>query len=158
MGNIAAEARNLLDHAGAEEHVLDAGRQEQRFLDRVAERMGCAYEAEHHDRLARDAGLSDDELTRARRIDEVDDRWPEREAAVLHAVDELGAQGTISDATWLRLAADRTDAQLIELCLLVGHYEMLAKTINTLRIAPDGPPTPPVPAIVRRIERLLSRS
>ena len=35
MGNIAAEARNLLDHAGAEEHVLDAGRQEQRFKLRV---------------------------------------------------------------------------------------------------------------------------
>lgn len=132
-------------------------RETELVIVRVAERMGCAYEAEHHDRLAREAGLTGDELDRARRIGEVDDVWPEREAAVLCAVDEFGADGRISDATWARLAADRNEAQLIELCLLIGHYEMLAKTINTLGIVPDGPPTTPVPSIIRRIERLLSR-
>ena len=30
------------------------------------------------------------------------------------------------------------EAQLIELCLLIGHYEMLAMTLNALRVQPEG--------------------
>ncbi len=29
------------------------------------------------------------------------------------------------------------DLELIELCMLVGHYEMLAMTLNSLAVEPD---------------------
>jgi hypothetical protein len=29
------------------------------------------------------------------------------------------------------------DSQLIELCMLVGHYEILAMTLNSLAVEPD---------------------
>ena len=132
-------------------------RETELVIVRVAERMGCAYEAEHHDRLAREAGLSDDDLRVARDLTSIPGDWPDAEAAVLRAVDEFGADGVIGDATWATLARDHTEGQLIELCLLIGHYEMLAKTINTLRIEPDGPPTKPIPGWIRRAEKLLSR-
>ena len=35
------------------------------------------------------------------------------------------------------LRAALTDAELIELCMLIGHYEMLAMTLNALRVQPD---------------------
>jgi hypothetical protein len=31
-------------------------------------------------------------------------------------------------------------ARLIELCMLIGHYEMLAMTLNSLRVEPDFGP------------------
>ena len=38
---------------------------------------------------------------------------------------------------WDELSRHFTEPELIELCLLIGHYEMLAMTINSLRIEPD---------------------
>lgn len=134
-------------------------RETELVIVRVAERMGCAYEAEHHDRLAREAGLTADELDQARNLDHVSlEHWSASEAGVLRAVDEFGTDGVISPATWDVLCADHSDAQMIELCLLIGHYEMLAKTINTIGIVPDGPPTRPIPGWVRRIESMLNKS
>lgn len=47
-------------------------------------------------------------------------------------------------------------AELIELCMLVGHYEMLAMTLNALRVQPDefrpGGPT----FVARALGRLRS--
>ena len=33
---------------------------------------------------------------------------------------------------WSRLAAELSEVELIELCLLIGHYEMLAMTLESL--------------------------
>ncbi len=44
----------------------------------------------------------------------------------------------MTDETWSRLSGLLDTRELIELVMLVGHYEMLAKTINTLRIQPTA--------------------
>jgi AhpD family alkylhydroperoxidase len=103
---------------------------------RVAHRHACTYEWDHHVRLGRRAGLSAQEIELLR-ADLQADRWVAREAAILAAVDELHEAGDLTDAAWDRLRAHLDDAACIELVLLVGHYEMLATTIATLRIAPD---------------------
>jgi hypothetical protein len=36
----------------------------------------------------------------------------------------------LGDGTWRALAAELTDNQLVEFCMLVGHYVMVAMTIN----------------------------
>ncbi|HZD71647.1 MAG TPA: carboxymuconolactone decarboxylase family protein [Actinomycetes bacterium] len=60
--------------------------------------------------------------------------WTARQRLLLLATDELHEQRMITDATWASLAAELTDRQLIELCMLVGHYEMLAMTLNSLGV------------------------
>jgi AhpD family alkylhydroperoxidase len=105
---------------------------------RVAHLRGCAYEHEHHVRLARRARVPDDDIAR------VADGpgaagWTPRERAILAAVDELHARGDLSDAAWDALRAHLAEPELIELVLLAGHYEMLATAITTLRIQPDRP-------------------
>ncbi len=35
------------------------------------------------------------------------------------------------------LRARLSDVELIELCMLAGHYEMLAMTLNALRVQPE---------------------
>ena len=41
------------------------------------------------------------------------------------------------DATWAAVRAHRDERAAIELLLLVGHYDMLATTLLTLRVEPD---------------------
>jgi AhpD family alkylhydroperoxidase len=106
---------------------------------RTAHNCGCDYEWQHHARLARTAGLSADEIERVRRG--ADEAWSPRRAAMLTAADELHANRNISDTTWSQLTGFLSDVELIELCLLVGHYEMLAMTLNALGVQPDRAPS-----------------
>ena len=69
--------------------------------------------------------------------------------ALLRAADALHADRTIGDDLWAALRAGCSDVELIELCLLVGHYEMLAMTINSLGIQPDEPGARPPSALAR---------
>jgi alkylhydroperoxidase family enzyme len=57
--------------------------------------------------------------------------WSERRAAILAAVDELHGERFLSDATWQRAAAHLAPEQMLELCMLTGHYEMVAMTLNS---------------------------
>jgi AhpD family alkylhydroperoxidase len=105
---------------------------------RVAHLRGCAYEFEHHVRLGRRAGVRDEDVARVV-AGPSDGGWSERERTLLAAVDELHRDADLSDATWAALRRHLDEPRLIELCLLVGHYEMLATTLLTLRVRPDGP-------------------
>jgi AhpD family alkylhydroperoxidase len=102
---------------------------------RVAHRCRCAYEWSHHERIAQQVGLSAADVARVR--DELPQGFSERQTLVLRAVDELHEDRDISDDTWDGLRAELSDVQLIELCMLAGHYEMLAMTLNALRVEVD---------------------
>jgi alkylhydroperoxidase family enzyme len=105
---------------------------------RVANLCRSGYEIGHHIRLGRKAGLSEEDfelLTLA--IDAHD--WSEREAAMLIAVDELHSDRNLNDSTWAALRRHLSERECIELLLLVGHYEMIATFLNTLRVPQDWP-------------------
>ena len=101
---------------------------------RVAHRCGCEYEWSHHERIGRRVGLSADDIARIR---DGAEGLSERRALLMRAVDELHETRNISDETWAGLCAELSDVELIELCMLVGHYEMLAMTIRSLRVQPE---------------------
>ena len=122
---------------------------------RTAHNCGCEYEWHHHARLARAAGLSADEVERVRR--DTDDAWSPRRAAMLTAADELHANRNISNDTWSRLTEFLSDVELIELCLLVGHYEMLAMTLNALGVQPDRAPSGRRTRLMRVIDVVTAR-
>jgi AhpD family alkylhydroperoxidase len=103
---------------------------------RVAHLNDCAYEWAHHERLGRRAGLSREEIARVREGSAAAG-WSDQDSALLDAADELHGPREIGDATWARLQAIYDERQLIEICLVVGHYEMLAMTINTIGIETD---------------------
>jgi AhpD family alkylhydroperoxidase len=105
---------------------------------RVAHNTDCAYEWGHHERLGRRAGLSAEEVERVRLGPDAPG-WTPRRQQLLRACDEMHADGAIGDECWSQLAADLDDRLLIELCMLIGHYEMLAMTLNTLRVQPEAP-------------------
>lgn len=103
---------------------------------RVAHNSGCDYEWGHHERLGKRAGLSGEEIGRVRSGPEAEG-WSERQVLLLRAADELHADGRIGDELWALLAAQLDEVRLIELCMLIGHYEMLAMTLNSLGVEPE---------------------
>lgn len=111
---------------------------------RVADNYRCEYERRHHVRLAALSGLSDAQIA-AVPAGADGHLWSQRQAALLRATDELHADRRISDDLWAELRAVLSETELIELPMLVGHYEMVAMTVNALGIVPDPEPGPPSP-------------
>jgi AhpD family alkylhydroperoxidase len=103
---------------------------------RVATLAGCAYELAHHTQLGRRAGIGPAELERVA-VGPAADGWSARERLLLATTDELHQDRDLSDETWRALRATYDERTCLEILLLVGHYEMLATTLNTLRVRPD---------------------
>lgn len=122
---------------------------------RVAHGSNCDYEWRHHERLARMAGLTPEEIERVREGPDAPG-WRRRQGLLLRATDELRAERTISDALWAELRPLLTDAELIELCMLVGHYEMLAMTLSTLGVEPDPLPAGAPPRLTHLLRRVVA--
>lgn len=113
-------------------------RESELVILRVANQRACAYEAEHHRRLGRRAGLSPEEIGRVGDGSGASG-WTPREAALLRAADALVANRDLNDAEWASLRAHLDEREVVEFLLLVGHYDMLATFLNTLRFPPDRP-------------------
>lgn len=105
---------------------------------RVAHLRACAYEFDHHVHLGARAGVTAADVARVQAGPDAAG-WSPREQAVLAAVDALHEHQDVDDPTWDALRAHLDEEATIELLLLVGHYEMLATAIGTLRLAPDRP-------------------
>jgi alkylhydroperoxidase family enzyme len=106
---------------------------------RVAHRCGSEYEWQHHARIGRQAGLTAEQVDAAREL-AGDGVLSARQALLVRATDELHDTRTIGDETWAALNHELSEPQLIELPMLAGHYEMLAMTLNSLRVQPDPAP------------------
>ena len=104
---------------------------------RVAHLRDSAYELEQHRRLGRRVGLSRADIERVARGPS-DEGWTPRERTLLEVTDELIRTKDLSDETWRRLGRHLDQRRSIEFIMLVGHYDMLATFIRTLRIEPDA--------------------
>lgn len=123
---------------------------------RVAHVAECGYEWHHHERLGALAGLSADEIARVRQGPDAAG-WTPRQALLLRAADELLSTRTMSDEVFRALSAELADVEIIELCLLVGHYVALAGTLNALGVETDATPVAPRSRLVQRIVERRSR-
>jgi len=107
-------------------------RERELLIMRTAFRCRARYEWAHHERIGRRAGLTADDLAALERP-EVDDGDPRR-ALLLRTADELVTDRVLSDPTWADLASAYPVPQIIEICLLVGEYAMLAGALNSLGV------------------------
>lgn len=106
---------------------------------RVSANCGSDYEWGHHVALGKRAGLTDEQIARVGEGPEADG-WDEHERALLRAVDELDRDRVISEETWAALRRRYDERQMIELCLLAGHYTMLAGALSSLGVRPERAP------------------
>jgi 4-carboxymuconolactone decarboxylase len=94
------------------------------------------YEWGQHVRIARDSGLSDDEIERIPAGAEAPG-WSEPDRALLRATDELREDAFISDATWQALARDLNEQQRMDLVFTVGQYQLVSMALNSFGVQPE---------------------
>lgn len=111
-------------------------RQRELLILRVGVLRRAEYEWAQHVVLARDAGLSDEEIDRVTTGPEAPG-WPPLERALLAAVDELVADARIGDETWATLSAELDTQQLMDLVFTVGAYELLAMAMRSFDLEMD---------------------
>lgn len=109
---------------------------------RTGWRCRSAYEWGQHVLIARKSGITDEEIERIKSGPDAPG-WDAFDAALLRAADELHDDHVISDATWATLAARYDERQLIEVPMVVGHYHLVAFTLNSLGVQRE----PGVPAM-----------
>ncbi|WAC92400.1 carboxymuconolactone decarboxylase family protein [Mycobacterium sp. Aquia_213] len=97
---------------------------------RVAHRRDSAYEWSHHVSMARDAGITDEQIDAVKRGEASD----EFDRTVLTAVDELDEKSQLSDETWAALGERLNDQQRMDFVFTVGCYALLAMAFNTFGI------------------------
>lgn len=104
---------------------------------RTAWNCRSRYEWGQHVEIALRTGVTDDEIIA---ISRGPDAFAEDVSrALMRACDEMIADKCISDATWQTLSARYSEKLLIEIMILIGHYEMLAGFLNSsgLPLEPD---------------------
>jgi len=111
-------------------------RQRELIIMRIAAVRGSGYEWAQHLFMARDAGLSDEEIGRIA-YGPAAPFWNEVEAALLRAVDELIADGAIGEKTWATLRAELDTQQLLDVLFTVTAYDGLARMFRSLELELD---------------------
>jgi 4-carboxymuconolactone decarboxylase len=107
---------------------------------RTAYRCRATYEWAQHREIARRIGMAEDVIAAIGT-----ERGPADEnlALLISAADQLTAAHNLDDPTWAALRERYDDRQLIELCMLVGDYAMIAGVLNSLRVPLEDGQQPP---------------
>lgn len=110
---------------------------------RVASNMGNDYEWGQHVQICTELGIERATIERVL-VGPSAQGWSPLEALLLRATDELHRERYITSATWDALAEHLSAPQLIEVCFLVGHYELLAMFLRTVgvQLEPGKEPLP----------------
>ena len=111
-------------------------RQRELLVLRVAHLRECEYEWRQHTVLGRDAGISQDELSRLAESPDTPG-WSPLEAALLRAADELVTRASITDETWTALTAGLDTQQVMDVVFTVGAYDLLAMAFNSFGVEVD---------------------
>lgn len=132
-------------------HLLYRGelsaRDREILILRTAWNCRADYEWGQHVRIAGEAGMDEADI---RRIPAGPDAtgWSRHDGALLRAADELHGGSRITDETWAVLSEHCDERQLIEICMVVGQYHLVAFTLNSLGVErdPGVEPLPPAGA------------
>ena len=111
-------------------------RERELLVMRVAAVRKCGYEWAQHLFMARDVGLTDEEIGRIAYGPDAP-FWGELDRAMLRAVDELVDDGAISASTWGELSGHLDTQQLLDVIFTVGAYDTLARMFSSLELEMD---------------------
>lgn len=105
------------------------------------------YEFIQHVVLGLRAGLTEAEIERIQSGPEAPG-WDPLDADLVRAVDELHADACIGNETWVRLSQHFNQAQLMDIVMCVGCYDVLAMVFKTFGVTLE-PGVEPLDPVVR---------
>jgi len=111
---------------------LDACLRELSIL-RVATLCGSYYEWYQHEKMAREAGVPEEKIAGVK-IGPEHECFGELERLVLKYTDEVTLQIKSSDETFYRLAEHFDHRELVELTLVIGFYNMVARFLENTEV------------------------
>ena len=94
---------------------------------------GAPYQWGEHLARTKLAGVSEAEIERLQHGSDGGD-WKPFDRAVIAAVDDYHSDHFVSEATWIELAAQLDESQLVELLVLIGQFASVAFVLNSLRM------------------------
>ena len=144
LDNLPEIVRTMLRHPALFARQVDIGiqllgkgllpaRDRELAILRISWLCQAPYEWGEHSLIAKKLGITSEEIGRIT-LGSSAPGWSEHDAALLRAAEELHADAMISDATWATLSERFDDAQLIELPALIGQYQAVAYSQNSLRL------------------------
>lgn len=104
---------------------------------RVAKLCGSEYEWKQHEAIARQVGLTAEQI-KAVADWKKSDKFSEEERVVLQYVDEVAAKVSVSDQTYNALGKYFKDPTIVELTVTIGYYNMLARVLVPLQVEVDA--------------------
>ncbi|MDQ1695565.1 MAG: hypothetical protein QOJ03_918 [Frankiaceae bacterium] len=141
--------------------LLFKGRLPARERELVILRVGYGAQSEYefgqHTVIGREAGITDEEITRLAAADL--DGWSPDDAALLRMADELCRNDFVSAETWTDLTRRWDNTELLELLVLAGYYRLVSGMLNSAGVAlePRTPGWPEGAADLRRAPREPAR-
>ncbi len=132
LANCLPALANALRSSGLDPRLREA------VILRVAELSGSAYERMQHLDQARAAGFSNEEIAAIEAGNTASQ--PELLRVVITFVEECVASVKVSEATFERARALLSPRDIATILLLVGHYMMVARLLETLEVDLDPAP------------------
>ncbi len=118
---------------------MDARRREIAVL-RVAHATGAGYERAQHERLARNAGVSDEEIN-AVATEEPVSSLDDEGNLICRVADEVSRDVRLSDETLEQIIERYGAREAAEVILLVSYYNMVSRFLESTRVElEDEPP------------------
>jgi alkylhydroperoxidase family enzyme len=121
-------------------HILGKSKLPVRERELIILRIGylcqAGYEWGQHVLIAREAGMSDDEIRSAKSGPETPG-LSDLDRLLLQATDELHADAHVSDDTWQGLAEHLSTQQLMDVVFTVGQYNLVSMALNSFGVQPD---------------------
>jgi alkylhydroperoxidase family enzyme len=110
-----------------------APRDRQLAILRTGWLLQAPYEWGEHVRHSKMVGITSEEIERVI-VGSSAPEWDNHDRAIIRTAEELRDGAMVSDATWAQLALKLTEAQLLELLLLIGQFSTTAYFQNALRL------------------------
>ena len=124
-------------------HVLSKStlpaREREMVILRTGWLCGSEYEFGQHMVLGAQVGITDDEIARLTAAGS--DGWPDADAELVTATDELVGDHVLSDSSWAALNERWTTQQVLDLIFTVGQYTLVSTALRSLGVElDDGTP------------------
>ena len=122
-------------------YLLEDGKVDPKLRELAILRTGwltkSPYEFSQHIAFGRRVGLSDAEIRGA--ADPASHPFDEQQRAVITFAGELTTNAAVSDDAYKAVASFLSEEQVVELTMVVGFYNLVARVLNTLQVDIDAP-------------------
>jgi 4-carboxymuconolactone decarboxylase len=112
-----------------------AAREREIAILRIGWLNQAPYEWEQHVRIAKAAGLTDDEIERIGQGPQAG--WNKNDAALIQAADDLFGNSVVSDDTWKTLSERYNTEQIMDVVFTIGQYNLVSWALNSFGVPLD---------------------